>query len=196
VAIGFGAQTLVRDVIAGIFFLLDDAFRVGEYIESAELRGTVESFSLRSVKLRHHRGKLHTVPFGELGSITNYSRDWVIDKLRIKVMPDTDIVRLKRIVKDLGKDLMTDPEMADIIIEPPKSQGVQAVADGLLEVSIKVMTQPGEQFVVRRALYQKLMNALAENGIQLATPVVRVAGDASASGPAVASQLAQSGATT
>jgi small-conductance mechanosensitive channel len=82
VAIGFGAQTLVKDIIAGMFFLLDDAFRVGEYIESGSIRGTVEGFSLRSIKLRHHRGYLHTVPFGSLDKITNYSRDWVIDKVR------------------------------------------------------------------------------------------------------------------
>ena len=67
VAIGFGAQTLVRDIISGMFYLLDDAFRVGEYIQSGNYKGTVESFSLRSVKLRHHRGPLYTVPFGVLG---------------------------------------------------------------------------------------------------------------------------------
>ena len=64
VAIGFGSQTLVHDVISGMFYLLDDAFRVGEYIVSGTFRGTVEGFSLRSVKLRHHRGPLFTVPFG------------------------------------------------------------------------------------------------------------------------------------
>ena len=85
VAIGFGAQTLVKDVIAGMFYLLDDAFRVGEYIQSGSYKGTVESFSLRSVKLRHHRGDLFTVPFGELGAVQNMSRDWVIDKFTINV---------------------------------------------------------------------------------------------------------------
>src|SRR5215218_4243538 len=71
VAIGFGSQTLVRDVISGVFYLLDDAFRVGEYIQSGNYRGTVESFSLRSVKLRHHRGPVYTVPFGQLGAVQN-----------------------------------------------------------------------------------------------------------------------------
>ena len=83
VAVGFGAQTLVKDVISGIFYLLDDAFRVGEYIQSGSYKGTVESFSLRSVKLRHHRGPVYTVPFGELGAVQNMSRDWVIDKFQI-----------------------------------------------------------------------------------------------------------------
>jgi len=85
VAIGFGAQTLVKDIISGFFFLLDDAFRVGEYIESGSYKGVVESFSLRSVKLRHHRGPLYTVPFRSLGAIVNHSRDWVIPERTLAV---------------------------------------------------------------------------------------------------------------
>jgi moderate conductance mechanosensitive channel len=98
-AIGFGAQTLVKDVISGMFFLLDDAFRVGEYIESGSIRGTVEQISIRSLRLRHHRGALHTVPFGSLDTITNYSRDWVIDKMTISVTYDTDLDKVKKIIK-------------------------------------------------------------------------------------------------
>jgi small-conductance mechanosensitive channel len=124
VAIGFGAQTLVRDIIAGVFFLLDDAFRIGEYIESGAVRGTVESFSLRSVKLRHHRGPLHTVPFGELSSITNYSRDWVIDKITLTVNPDSDIRLIKKLVKQIGKDMLADPELSENIIDPLLSPNI------------------------------------------------------------------------
>ena len=102
VAIGFGAQTLVRDVISGIFYLLDDAFRVGEYIQSGTYRGVVESFSLRSVKLRHHNGPLYTVPFGVLGAIQNMSRDWVIEKLSVGVTYDTDLDKARKIVKKVG----------------------------------------------------------------------------------------------
>jgi small-conductance mechanosensitive channel len=85
VAIGFGAQTFVRDGIAGMFYLLDDAFRVGEYIQSGNYKGTVEGFSIRSVRLRHHRGPVYTVPFSLLGAIQNQSRDWVIDKIAVGV---------------------------------------------------------------------------------------------------------------
>src|SRR6185436_19401839 len=74
VAIGFGSQTLVKDILSGVFYLVDDAFRVGEYIQSGSYMGTVESFSLRSVRLRHHRGPIYTVPFGSLGAIENMSR--------------------------------------------------------------------------------------------------------------------------
>ncbi len=127
VAIGFGAQTLVKDIISGMFYLLDDAFRVGEYIQSGSYKGTVESFSLRSVKLRHHRGPLYTVPFGELGAIQNMSRDWVIDKLTVGVTYDTDLDKVKKIIKQIGKELLEDPEFAPNIIETAEDAGRRAV---------------------------------------------------------------------
>src|SRR3546814_554921 len=76
-AVGFGAQTLVKDVITGLFYLVEDAFRKGEYIQCSGGKGVVEKISLRSVQLRHHNGPLNTIPFGEMGNITNHSRDWV-----------------------------------------------------------------------------------------------------------------------
>ncbi|HEX8497199.1 MAG TPA: mechanosensitive ion channel domain-containing protein, partial [Actinomycetales bacterium] len=129
VAVGFGAQTLVKDIISGMFFVLDDAFRVGEYIESGDIRGTVEAFSLRSIKLRHHRGYLHTVPFGSLERITNYSRDWVIDKMTIGVTYATDLDKVKRIIKQVGKELQADPEFAPHLLETLKMQGVEQFGD-------------------------------------------------------------------
>jgi small-conductance mechanosensitive channel len=187
IAVGFGAQTLVRDIFAGVFYLLDDAFRVGEYIQSGSYKGTVEAFSLRSVKIRHHRGSLFTVPFGELGAIQNMSRDWVIDKLTLKLTYDTDVDRVKRIIKQIGKDLQADPELAPHIIETLKMQGVEQFGDFAIEVRLKMMTKPGEQFVIRRRAYAMIKKAFAENGIEFAFPTVTVAGGGEA-GPAVAQQ--------
>jgi small-conductance mechanosensitive channel len=189
VAIGFGAQTLVRDIIAGMFYLLDDAFRVGEYIISGEYKGTVESFSLRSVKLRHHRGYLFTVPFGELGAVQNMSRDWVIDKLSVGVPYDTDLDQVKKIIKQISKDIMADPDLAPHIIEPLKMQGVEQFGDFAIQVRLKMMTKPGEQFTVRRRAYAMIKKAFNENGIQFAVPTVTVAGGGEAkAAPAVAQQ--------
>ncbi len=80
-AIGFDAQTLVKDIIAGIFFLIDDAFRVGDYIEAAGQKGMVEHISIRSLRLRNPKGMIHTIPFGGMGNVTNFSRDYIITKL-------------------------------------------------------------------------------------------------------------------
>ena len=176
VAIGFGAQTLVKDIISGMFYLLDDAFRVGEYIISGSYKGTVESFSLRSIKLRHHRGYLYTVPFGELGAIQNMSRDWVIDKLSVSVIYDTDLDQVKKIIKQIGKELQADPELAPHIIETLKMQGVEQFGDFAIEIRLKMMTKPGEQFVIRRRAYALIKKAFDANGIEFAFPTVTVAG--------------------
>jgi small-conductance mechanosensitive channel len=178
VAIGFGAQTLVKDIISGMFYLLDDAFRVGEYIISGSYKGTVESFSLRSIKLRHHRGYLYTVPFGELGAVQNMSRDWVIDKLSVGVTYDTDVDQVKQIIKQIGKELLADPEFAPHIIETLKMQGVEQFGDFAIEIRMKMMTKPGEQFVIRRRAYAMIKKAFAANDIAFAFPTVTVAGGA------------------
>ncbi len=186
VAIGFGAQTLVKDIISGMFYLLDDAFRVGEYIISGSYKGTVESFSLRSIKLRHHRGYLYTVPFGELGAVENMSRDWVIDKVTVSVPYDTDLDKAKRLVKEIGKQLQADPEFGPHIIETLKMQGVEQFGDFAVQLRMKMMTKPGEQFVIRRRAYAMIKKAFDANGIEFALPTVTVAGDRSAPAAAIA----------
>lgn len=188
VAIGFGAQTLVKDIISGVFYLLDDAFRVGEYIQSGNYKGTVESFSLRSVKLRHHRGPLYTVPFGELGAVQNMSRDWVIDKLTIGVTYDTDLEKARKLIKQIGRTLAADPELAPHVLEPLKMQGVEEFGDYAIKIRMKMMTKPGEQFVIRRKAYAMIKQVFAENGIQFALPTVHVAGGDEAVPAAVARQ--------
>ena len=175
VAIGFGAQTLVKDIISGMFYLLDDAFRVGEYIQSGSYKGTVESFSLRSVKLRHHRGPLYTVPFGELGAVQNMSRDWVIDKLTVGVTYDTDLEMAKKLIKQIGKELAADPEFAPNLIETLKMQGVEQFGEFALQLRMKMMTRPGEQFVIRRRAYAMIKKVFDANGIKIALPTVHVA---------------------
>jgi moderate conductance mechanosensitive channel len=189
-AVGFGAQTLVRDVISGIFYLFDDAFRVGEYIQSGSYKGTVESFSLRSVKLRHHRGPVYTVPFGQLGAVQNMSRDWVIDKMTVGVTYDSDIDKAKKLIKQIGKELAADPEFGHQIIEPFKMQGVEQFGDYAIQLRMKMMTKPGEQFVIRRRALALIKKAFDENGIKFAFPTVQVAGGGADVGAAAGQVLA------
>jgi small-conductance mechanosensitive channel len=176
VAVGFGAQTLVKDVISGMFYVLDDAFRVGEYIQSGNYKGTVESFSLRSVRLRHQNGPIYTVPFGELGAVQNMSRDWVIDKLTIGVTYDTNLEKAKKLIKQIGKELEQDPEFKPHMLETLKMQGVQEFGDYAIQLRLKMMTRPGQQFVIRRRAFAMIKKAFDENGIKFAYPTVQVAG--------------------
>jgi small-conductance mechanosensitive channel len=173
IAVGFGAQTLVRDILSGVFFLLDDAFRVGENIESGAIRGTVESFSLRSVKLRHLNGQLHTVPFGDLKAITNYSRDWVVENLHVVVTYDSDLELLDQLVETVSDDLMADPAMAPEMIEPLRSLGVQAMIDTGMQIGLMFKTRPGHQFAVRRVVFGRIRAAFMANGIRFATAIVQ-----------------------
>jgi moderate conductance mechanosensitive channel len=186
VAIGFGAQSLVRDVIAGMFYLLDDAFRVGEYIQSGNYKGTVESFSFRSVRLRHQRGAVYTVPFSLLGAVQNQSRDWVIDKLMVGITYDSDIDRARKLIKQIGLDLAKDPEFAPLILQPLKMQGVDAFGDFAVQIRMKMMTLPGENFVIRRQALAMIKKAFDENGIKFAFPTVQVAGEGEPATAAVA----------
>ena len=174
IAIGFGAQTLVRDIVSGVFFLLDDAFRLGEYIDIGEIRGTVEQISIRSLRLRHHRGALHTVPFGEIQHLTNHSRDWVIMKLTFRVPYDTDLQKVKKIFKKIGAEMAADPEMGPNLLDPPKSQGVLEMDNSAMIIRCKFMAKPGEQFVIRRELYQRVQQEFEAAGIQFARRQVSV----------------------
>ena len=176
VAIGFGAQTVVKDVISGMFYLLDDAFRVGEYIQSGSYKGTVESFSLRSIKLRHQRGAVYIVPFSELGAVQNMSRDWVIEKMTITITYDSDIEKARKIIKKIGLELFEDPEFKPTTIEPLKMQGIDSLGDSGLLLRMKVMTLPGQQFTLKRRALRMIHQAFIEIGIKLAVPTVQVSG--------------------
>lgn len=178
VAIGFGSQALVKDVISGMFYLLDDAFRVGEYIETGRFKGTVESFSLRSVRLRHHNGPIFTVPFGELGAVQNMSRDWVIEKLVISVTYDSDIQKAREIITEIGEELLKNPSFAKSTIEPLKMQGVDNLGDFAVQLSCKMKTKAREQFAVRRRALELIKVAFDQNGIKFAYPTVQIAGGA------------------
>ena len=184
VAVGFGAQTIVKDVISGVFYLWDDAFRIGEYIESGHYKGVVESFSLRSVKLRHQRGPLATIPFGSLGAVNNMNRDWAIDKIIVKVTYDTDLVRLKRIVKDIGQRLLEDEDLKPNIIQTLKMKGVEQFGDFAIEIRLAITAKPNELSVIRRSALALIKQSFDENGIQFAFPTVQVASDKDAAAAA------------
>ncbi|MGO7214309.1 mechanosensitive ion channel domain-containing protein [Rhizobium ruizarguesonis] len=190
IAVGFGAQTLVKDIISGVFYLFDDAFRIGEYIQAAKYKGTVEGFSLRSIRLRHHRGPVTIVPFGELGAVQNLSRDWVIDIITLTLNYDSDLEEVRKTIKRIGVELLEDAELGPNIIEPLKMQGIEQMADYGVQIRLKFMTKPGEQFGVRRKALAMLKKTFAEKGIQFATPTVHVSGGpADAAATAAASEL-------
>ncbi|WP_299667181.1 mechanosensitive ion channel family protein [uncultured Ruegeria sp.] len=173
-AVGFGSQTLVRDIFSGAFFLMDDAFRKGEYIDIGDVKGTVEKISIRSFQLRHHLGALNTIPFGEIKVLTNYSRDWVIMKLPLRVTYDTDVEKVRKLIKKLGQELLSDPVIGENFIQPLKSQGVIEMQDSAMIIRVKFMTKPGDQWLVRKKVYQDIRELFAREGIRFAHREVTV----------------------
>jgi moderate conductance mechanosensitive channel len=193
IAVGFGAQTLVRDVISGVFFLAEDAFRIGEYVVIGNTRGTVEGIAIRSLKLRHHRGSLHTVPFGEIKQLTNESRDWIILKLEFLLAFDTDLRKVRQVVKEISKQLEADPELGHALLEPVKSQGVRRMEPTGMVIGLKIVAKPGsEVYLIRREVFHRVRDAFEQNGIHFARPHVLVAslGGATAQVPESPDQLA------
>lgn len=173
-ALGLGAQKLVQDIVSGIFFLIDDAFRAGEYIEVGEYRGTVESLSVRSMRLRHHLGPVQTIPFSEIQAVRNLSRDWVIMKLELRVPFDTDTEKVRKLIKNLGKEMLKDETLGPNFLEPLKSQGVTRMEDSAMIIRVKFTSRPGEQWVLRREVYRRIQELFKANGIEFATRKVTV----------------------
>jgi small-conductance mechanosensitive channel len=173
-AVGFGAQTLIRDIFSGAFYLIDDAFRKGEYIDIGSAKGTVEKISIRSMQLRHHRGALTTIPFGEIQLVENFSRDWAMMKLAFRVTYDTDVEKMRKIIKKYGQALLDHEEYGPMFLQPLKSQGILSMEDSAMVARVKFMTKPGKQFILRKVVYAGLQDLFRENGIRFAHRQVTV----------------------
>ena len=129
------------------------------------------------------------MPFWELGAVQNMSRDWVIDKITVSVIYDTDLDKAKKIVKQVGKDLLADPELAPHILETLKMQGVEQFGEFAIQLRMKMMTKPGEQFVIRRRAYAMIKKAFDANDIHFALPTVTVSGGGETSAAAAQAGL-------
>ena len=168
IAISFGSQTLVKDIVSGFFYLSDDAFRVGEYIDCGKAKGTVEGFTLRSIKLRHQNGQVHTIPFGQLGQITNFSRDWITVKFNLRFARDTDIEKLRKASKKIGAEIAELPEFKDEIIAPFKMQGVADIVENAVLIRFKFTARPGNPGAIQREAVKRMYRTLPAMGIEFA----------------------------
>jgi moderate conductance mechanosensitive channel len=168
-AISFGSQSLVRDIISGLFYMWDDAFRVGEYIDTGRLKGTVEKLGIRSLKLRHHNGPLHTIPYGQLGAVTNLSRDFATIKFNLKLEPGTDIELVRRTAKQIGLAMQQDPEIAAEVMLPLKLQGIAEITENAVVARFKFTARPVKPSWVQREYLKRMYQVFAEKGITFAS---------------------------
>ena len=168
-AISFGSQSMVRDIISGLFYMWDDAFRVGEYIDTGRLKGTVEKLGIRSLKLRHHNGPLHTIPYGQLGAVTNLSRDFATIKFNLKLEPGTDIELVRRTAKQIGLAMQQDPEIAAEVMLPLKLQGIAEITENAVVARFKFTARPVKPSWVQREYLKRIYQVFAEKGITFAS---------------------------
>jgi moderate conductance mechanosensitive channel len=168
-AISFGSQSLVRDIISGLFYMWDDAFRVGEYIDTGRLKGTVEKLGIRSLKLRHHNGPLHTIPYGQLGAVTNLSRDFATIKFNLKLEPGTDVELVRRTAKQIGLAMQQDPEIAAEVILPLKLQGIAEITENAVVARFKFTARPIKPSWVQREYLKRMYQVFAGKGITFAS---------------------------
>ena len=169
-ALGFGAQSLVKDFLSGIFMIFEDQYGVGDVVDVGEASGTVEAVSLRVTRLRDLNGTVWYVPNGEILRVGNMSQNWSRAVVDVNVGYHEDLARVERVLREVAHDLWQDDEFSGIIIEEPEVTGVEMfTADGVtLRVLIK--TAPMEQWGVARALRQRIKARLDHEGIEIALP--------------------------
>jgi small-conductance mechanosensitive channel len=170
-AVSFGSQSLVRDIVSGMFFLAEDSFRVGEYIDGTKVKGTVESFTVRSIRLRHQNGQLHIVPFGQLTHITNFSRDWTTVKFNLAFALDTDVELLRKTVKKIGMQMMEEAQFQKELLQPLKMQGLVDIKDAALFIRFKFTARPKNPSMIQRMAIRRMYEQLPALGIRFATPM-------------------------
>ena len=141
---------------------------MGEYIQAGSVSGAVEAITLRNVMLRHHRGMLQIVPHSELGSITNFMRGGLVVKFNLEFPYDTDIDKVRKIIKKVGIAMLADEQFGQDFIRPVKSQGVKEIAGSVMIIRVKFTAQPGTQFVIQREAFRRITEALVAKGIHYA----------------------------
>lgn len=173
-ALSFGSQALVKDIVSGIFFIAEDAFRIGEYISTGSQQGTVEQIAIRSVRLRHHNGPVHTVPFGQISSVSNYSRDWGTIKFQLKFERDSDPELIRKTAKKVGIAMLDDPEFGADFLVPLKMQGIQDITETSIVVRFKFTSLPGNPSIIKREAIKRLISACKAAGLEFASNAVTV----------------------
>ncbi len=170
VALGFGAQSLVKDFLAGVFILIEDQYGVGDIIDAGEATGTVEAVSLRTTKLRDVSGAMWHIPNGQIVRVGNMSQQWARALLDVSVNYEADLDVAQATIKRVADEVWQDPAWSSRVLEEPEVWGVEDFGADGITIRLVVKTQPSEQFKVLRELRVRLKAALDEAGIEIPYP--------------------------
>ena len=170
IAIGFGAQTLVKDFINGFFILAENQYDIGDTVKIAGVQGVVENITLRKTVLRDADGTVHTVPSSDIQVVSNLTRDWTQVNLQVSVAYAVDSDKVIGLLKQVGDDLAHDPAFARMIVATPEVPGVDKVSGNSVEYLMTVKTAPGSQYAVKRELQRRIKAAFEKSGIEPGDP--------------------------
>ncbi|MDL4777518.1 mechanosensitive ion channel family protein [Actinomadura xylanilytica] len=170
VAVGFGAQNIVKDLLAGLFMLLEDQYGVGDVIDVGGAKGTVEAVTLRVTRMRDVNGVVWYVPNGEIKKVGNESQNWGRAVLDIPVDIQEDTEKVKRILQTVADEMAATPKWQSVILEEPSVWGVQSLGGDALVIRIVLKTAPGRQGDVARQLRERVKRAFDDAGVSVATP--------------------------
>jgi small conductance mechanosensitive channel len=166
-ALALGTQTLVKDVIVGIFLLAEDQFRQGDVIKIADVTGTVEAITLRRTVIRDQDGVVHSVPNGSIGVVSNFTRDYALVNLPVRVSYGEDLKRVESIVASVGKELSEDRQFASIIVDMPRVTSVESVGEAGVSIVVTTRTRPSARFDVAGELRRRLAEAFLAQGVRV-----------------------------
>jgi len=169
-AVGFGAQSLIKDIIAGFFILMEDQFHVGDVIQAAGVSGQVEKMNLRMTIVRDLNGAVHFIPNGEIKVATNLTKEWSRAVLEVGVSYEEDVDRVSHVLAEIGQSLADDETFGKLVLEPPQVLGVEALADSQVTIRILAKTLPLKQWEVAREFRRRIKVRFDREGIQIPYP--------------------------
>ena len=170
IAIGFGAQELIRVFLAGFFVLLDNQIRTDDIVVINGTTGVVEKIELRTIRLRDHSGVVHIFQHGKVNTLSNMTKEWSALVFEIGVAYKEDVDTVIAIMKSVGEDLEKDSRFSGNILEPISILGVEQFANSSLQLKVRIKTQTGEQWQTRREYMRRLKYAFDKKGIEIPFP--------------------------
>ena len=170
IAIGFGAQELIRDFLAGFFVLLDNQIRTDDIVVINGTTGVVEKIELRTIRLRDHSGVVHIFQHGKVNTLSNMTKEWSALVFEIGVAYKEDVDTVIAIMKSVGEDLEKDSRFSGNILEPISILGVEQFASSSIQLKVRIKTQTGEQWQTRREYMRRLKYAFDKKGIEIPFP--------------------------
>ncbi|MEE8516605.1 MAG: mechanosensitive ion channel domain-containing protein [Alphaproteobacteria bacterium] len=169
-AIGFGAQKLVQDIITGLFILVEDTMAVGDVVRLGDHSGVVESMSIRSIRLRDLSGSVHTLPFSEVSTILNLTKDFSYYLMEVGIAYREDVDHVIEVLGDLGGELQADDNFGPFILEPLQVLGLDKFADSAIIIKARIKTEPAKQWMVGREFNRRMKIRFDELGIEIPFP--------------------------